>query len=77
MTISNREMERLWERYNPRDIRAGDFVMVSTGEKYRARVVGLELDIKNRKVYANLRLHNPSQRLPIRVDVVDCSRDVL
>ncbi len=77
MTISNREVERLWDRYNPGGIRAGDLVMVSIGERYRARVVGLELDVKNKKVYANLKLHNPSQRLPIRVDVADCSRDIL
>ena len=77
MTISNREIERLWERYNPRNIRAGDLVMVSVGQKYHARVVGLDLDIKNRKVFANLKLRDPSQKLPIRVDVVDCSRDVL
>ena len=75
MTVSNREMDRLWSRYNPSNIKAGDLVEVNIGSKYRARVVGLDLDIKNKKVYANLKLFNPSMRVPIRVDVADCKRD--
>ena len=75
MTISNREMDRLWSRYNPSNIKAGDLVEVNLGTKYRARVVGLDLDIKNRKVYANLKLFDSSRRVPIRVDVADCKRD--
>jgi len=74
MTISNREMERLWSRYNPHGISAGDLVEVSIGQKYRARVVGLDLDLKNKKVYANLKLFDPSNKVPIRVDVADCRR---
>ena len=77
MTISNREVERLWERYNPSNIRAGDLVEVNIGSRYKARVVGLDLDIKNKKVYANLKLFNPSKRVPIRVDVADCRRDAV
>ena len=74
MTISNREIERLWGRYNPQEISAGDIVEVSIGQKYRARVVGLDLDLKNKKVYANLKLFEPSSKVPIRVDVADCRK---
>ena len=71
--ISNREIEKLYEKYNPNNIRAGDRVIVNNSTIYRARVVGLELDIKNRKVYANLRLLDTTKKVPIRVDVRDCS----
>ena len=74
MIISNREMERLWSKYNPQEISAGDLVEVSIGQKYKARVVGLDLDLKNKKVYANLKLFDASRKLPIRVDVSDCKR---
>jgi len=70
--ISNREIERLYDKYNPNNIRSGDRVTVSLGYKYQARVVGLELDIKNSKVYANLKLVDNGKRYPIRVDVKDC-----
>jgi len=73
--ISNREVERLYDRYNPRNIRTGDRVVVSVGYKYKARVVGLELDVKNQKVYANLKLMENQSRYPIRVDVADCTVD--
>ena len=56
MTISNREIQKLYDQYNPNKIKSGDHVTVSVGYKYRARVVGLELDIKNKKVFANLKL---------------------
>ena len=36
-------------------------------------VVGLELDVKNKKVFANLKLLESKPRLPIRVDVADCT----
>ena len=75
MTVSNREMDKLWSRYNPSGIKAGDLVEVNVGTKYRARVVGLDLDMKNKKVYANLKLFDTSKRFPIRVDVADCKRD--
>lgn len=74
MTISNREIERLWGRYNPHEISTGDIVEVSIGQKYIARVVGLDLDLKNKKVYANLKLFEPSSKVPIRVDVADCRK---
>ena len=54
MTVSNREMDRLWSRYNPSNIKAGDLVEVNIGSKYRARVVGLDLDIKNKKVHGSV-----------------------
>jgi hypothetical protein len=69
---SNREIERLFDKWNPNRIRAGDRVQVSNTQKYLARVVGLELDLKNQKVYANLRLINQNRSLPIRVDAADC-----
>ena len=54
--VSNRDIDKLYEQYNPNNIRSGDRVMVSVGYRYLARVVGLDLDLKNKKVYANLRL---------------------
>ena len=70
--VSNRDIEKLYEQYNPNNIRSGDRVRVSIGTKYLARVVGLDLDIKNKKVYAHLRLMDNTKKNPIRVDVADC-----
>ena len=73
MTVSNREIEKLFKSYNPNNIRSGDRVMVKVSDApYQARVVGLEIDIKNKKVYANLRLFDTTKRNPTRVDVSDC-----
>ena len=73
--FSNRDIERLYDKYNPNKIRSGDLVLVSMHEiRYSARVVGLDLDIKNKKVYANLKLIEQGSRFPIRVDVSDCVR---
>ena len=70
---SNREIEKLFDQWNPNRIRAGDRVKVSNGQKYQARIIGLEIDIKNKKVYANLKLMSEGSRgRPIRVDVADC-----
>ena len=74
MTISNKDVERLYDEYNPNKVRTGEIVTVSIGTKYKARIVGLELDLKNKKVYANLKLLDPTQRVPIRVDAADCYR---
>lgn len=70
--FSNRDIERLYEKYNPNKIKTGDRVTVNLGYVYKARVVGLELDIKNKKVFANLKLMDTTKRHPIRVDVSDC-----
>lgn len=70
--VSNRDIDKLYEQYNPNNIRSGDRVMVSVGYRYLARVVGLDLDLKNKKVYANLRLMDNTKKHPIRVDVADC-----
>ena len=70
---SNRDIEKLFEQWNPNNIRAGDRVRVKLHEvSYQARVVGLDLDLKNKKVYANLRLMDNTKRLPSKVDVADC-----
>jgi hypothetical protein len=69
---SNREIEKLFDRWNPNRIKAGDRVTVSIGQKYQARVVGLDLDLKNKKVYANLKLLDNTRKSPTRVDVADC-----
>ena len=69
---SNREIQKLFDKWNPNEIRVGDRVNVSNGMKYRARVVGLDLDLKNKKVFANLRLLDNTKGYPIRVDVADC-----
>ena len=74
MTVSNREIQKLYEMYNPNNIRSGDRVNVRIGQGYLARVVGLDLDLKNKKVYANLRLIDNTKRNPIRVDVADCHK---
>tara|TARA_B100001057_G_C22819404_1_gene938798 strand:+ start:1462 stop:1743 length:282 start_codon:yes stop_codon:yes gene_type:complete len=76
--FSNRDIERLYDKYNPNAVRTGDIVMVSLGQvKYQARVVGLDLDIKNKKVFANLKLSEQNKRNPIRVDVSDCQKRTL
>ena len=73
--FSNRDIERLYDMYNPNQITTGDMVLVNLHKmRYSARVVGLDLDIKNKKVYANLKLINQNKRNPIRVDVADCTR---
>lgn len=73
MNFSNRQIEMLYDQWNPNSVMVGDRVVVNINpKKYQARIVGMELDIKNEKVYANLRLMDTSQRLPIRVDVSDC-----
>lgn len=73
MNISNREIERLFDKYNPNNIRTGDRVVVNLSHSpYQARVIGLEIDVKNQKVFANLRLFDSTKGSPIRVDVSDC-----
>ena len=72
MDISNRDIDKLYEMYNPNGIRSGDRVRVMIGYSYVARVVGLDLDIKNKKVFANLKLMDNTKRHPIRVDATDC-----
>ncbi len=73
--ISNRQIEILYDQWNPNSVMVGDRVMVSLhNSKYQARIVGLNLDIKNKKVYANLRLMDTAKRYPIRVDVADCHK---
>ena len=63
----------LYDQWNPNSVMVGDRVVVNLhNNKYRARIVGLNLDIKNKKVYANLRLMDTTKRLPTRVDVSDC-----
>lgn len=73
---SNRDIEKLFEQWNPNNIRAGDRVQVNNSIKYIARVVGLELDIKNKKVFAFLKLADVTKNYPIRVDVRDCFRNL-
>jgi hypothetical protein len=76
MTASNREIEKLFDKYNPGNIRTGARVMVKLlDQQYFARIVGLDLDLKNKKVYANLRLLEGSspRNTPTRVDVNDCT----
>ena len=75
--FSNRDIEKMFDQYNPNGLRAGDRVLVNLQEQqYFARIVGLSLDVKNKKVYADLRLLNNTgySRRPTRVDVMDCSR---
>ena len=73
--ISNRQIEQLYDQWNPNSVMVGDRVLVSLhNNKYQARIVGLNLDIKNKKVYANLRLTDTTKRLPIKVDVSDCHK---
>ena len=71
--LSNRDIERLYDQFNPNKIKAGDRVIVTIGDiSYSARVVGLDLDLKNKKVFANLKLFETSSKKPIRVDAADC-----
>jgi hypothetical protein len=77
MTASNREIEKLFDKYNPDNIRTGDRVLVQLhNQQYFARIVGLDLDIKNKKVYANLKLldNSGAHTRPTRIDVSDCTR---
>jgi len=69
---SNKDIQRLYDKYNPNKIKSGDRVRVKIGYSYSARVVGLELDMKNQKVHAHLRLLDNTKRHPIKVDVSDC-----
>ncbi len=70
---SNREIEKLFDQWNPNNIRVGDIVQVKVSSSpYRARIVGIDLDLKNKKVYANLRLMDATLKNPIKVDVADC-----
>ncbi len=70
---SNRDIDRLYEQYNPNRVKSGDMVLVKLSHaSYSARVVGLSLDMKNKKVYADLKLVEQNKRHPIRVDVADC-----
>ena len=72
MNYSNRDIEKLYDKYNPNKIKSGDRVRVAIGKHYVARVVGLDLDLKNKKVYADLRLMEHCKDNPTRVDVSDC-----
>ena len=73
--FSNRDLQKLYDKYNPNQIKSGDMVLVRMQSfSYSARVVGLDLDLKNKKVFANLKLLTPSKKHPIRVDVADCVR---
>ena len=73
--VSNREIEDLFDRWNPNKIRTGDRVRVKmSGRSYLGRVVGLDLDVKNEKVYVNLKLMDNTKRNPSRVDASDCHR---
>ena len=70
---SNRDIQRLFDKYNPNGIKSGDLVKVILSHaSYSARVVGLDLDLKNKKVYADLKLLEQNRRHPTRVDVSDC-----
>lgn len=70
---SNRDIEKLFDKYNPNGIKSGDLVKVTLSHaSYSARVVGLNLDVKNKKVYADLKLIEQNRRHPTRVDVADC-----
>lgn len=70
---SNREIQKLFDKWNPNQIRTGDRVRVKlAGLSYLGRVVGLDLDMKNEKVYVNLKLVDNTKRNPSRVDASDC-----
>ena len=72
--ISNRDIQRLYDKFNPNKVNTGDRVLVRLGSvSYSARIVGLDLDIKNKKVFANLKLLENTKKHPIRVDVADCT----
>lgn len=71
---SNRDINKLFDAYNPNKIKSGDLVKVKLSHaSYSARVVGLSLDIKNKKVYADLKLIEQNRKHPTRVDVSDCT----
>lgn len=71
--LSNRDIEKLFDQWNPNKIKAGDRVRVKmSGYSYVGRVVGLDLDMKNKKVYANLKLIDNTKKNPSRVDATDC-----
>ena len=71
---SNRDINKLFDAYNPNKIKSGDMVKVKLSHaSYSARVVGLSLDIKNKKVYADLKLIEQNRSHPTRVDVADCT----
>ena len=73
MTISNRDVQRLFDKYNPNGIQTGDRVTVTSGKlTYSARVIGLDLDLENEKVFANLKLFETTKKYPIRVDIATC-----
>lgn len=73
--ISNRDIERLYDQWNPNNVMVGDRVKVRLFTNvYTARIVGLSLDIKNKKVYADLRLQDTRKKFPTRVDVSDCHK---
>lgn len=75
-TVSNRDIERLYDKYNPNGISTGDFVQVDIGtHRYRARIVGMDLDIKNKKVFAHLKLIDRGKNFPTRVDCADCKKN--
>ena len=70
---SNRDISKLFDAYNPNGIKSGDMVKVKLSHaSYSARVVGLSLDIKNKKVFADLKLIEQNRNHPTRVDVSDC-----
>ena len=71
--LSNRDIERLYDKFNPNKVKTGDRVLVKLGDRsFSARIVGLDLDLKNKKLFANLKLLDMSKRNPIRVDAADC-----
>lgn len=71
---SNRDIEKLFDKYNPNGVKSGDMVKVTLSHaSYSARVIGLSLDLKNKKVYADLKLIEQNRRHPTRVDVADCA----
>jgi hypothetical protein len=74
--ISNRDIDRLYDKYNPGKLKSGDRVIVTMMDmQYFARIVGLDLDIKNKKMYANLRILTKSYKsFPTRVDISDCAK---
>ena len=48
--ISNRDIEMLYDQWNPNNVMVGDRVVVNLSSNvYQARIVGLNLDIKNKK----------------------------
>ena len=70
---SNRDINKLFEQFNPNRVKSGDMVIVNLSHaRYSARVIGLSLDLKNKKVFADLKLVEQNKQHPIRVDVADC-----